>query len=360
MSNETNLLYINRIVRWGDTDWARSFAELLIQFVGLFRDPNLPRKVSKALARCSYATLPPAARALILTRPLTDDPMDDPAVDSFIRDAVTLAAPHTAYAANLLMTRTSHFVVWCVRDQGWPLDAEVIWSVRAINLYVTTAHEGLSEGTRRNYRALLTRISEVLLPDQYPERVTPLSHKQSAEPYTRDEMEAFREWAGNQLTPQKLDRAMLMLILCAGAGVRPNEIPLIRHEHVTVDDAGIVIVVHSEDGPREVPLLAEWEEWMIAILERRPREESLWGPVNRRTTHNLTSSFTERSHGHPPRADRLRQTWLQHHLAAGVPMKDLFRAAGQKKMNHLPELLEHIEYRDRADFRRIFRSEENA
>lgn len=149
---------------------------------------------------------------------------------------------------------------------------------------------------------------------------------------------------------------MLMLVLCAGAGIRPGELPFIRHEHVRVDEAGILVeVVHK--SPREVPLLAEWEEWMLILLERRPREHALWGPLNRQNTSNLTSSFTENSHGHPPRADRLRHTWWTHHLTVGVPMKDLLRAAGVEKLQQLHLLLEHVELRDDADYRRIFRSE---
>lgn len=82
--------------------------------------------------------------------------------------------------------------------------------------------------------------------------------------------------------------------------------------------------------------------------------------VNRRTTNNLTSSFTENSHGNPPRADRLRHTWFVRHLTAGVPMKDLCRAAGVTKMQHLHLLLDFIEYREESDYRRIFRSEDQA
>ncbi|MFD4957748.1 hypothetical protein [Microbacterium sp. NPDC058389] len=360
MDNETDLTYLNRITRWGDTEWARGFAEILLEFLGLFRTPNLPTKVKKVLARCSYATLPPTALAVVLSEKTPDAAMDDPAVDSFVRDAVSVAAPHTAYAAKLMVRRAAHFVTWCVRDQGWPLDAEVIWSVRAIELYVSTVHSELKEGTRRNYRALLIRISEVLLPEQHPERTASLSGKDTAEPYTREEMAKFRTWAGDQLTPDKRDRAMLMLVLCAGAGVRPREIPFIYHHHVTVDEDGILLVIDAEDGRREVPLLAEWEEWMIVLLERRPRGASLWGPVTRSSFHNLTSAFTERTHGDPPRADRLRHTWLTHHLTVGVPMKDLFRAVGVSKMGHLPQLLEHIDYRSETEYRRIFRSEDNA
>lgn len=355
-----NTYYLNRITRWGDTDWARGFAELLLAFLGQFRNSGLPRDIRKVLSGCSYATLPPTALAVVLNKRLTDDPMNDPAVDSFIRDAVTLAAPHTAYAAHLLMARASSYVVWCVRDKGLPLDPELIWGVRTIDKYTTSANQHLSEGTRRNYRALLMRISEVLVPDQHPKRTTPLNKKHAAEPYTPDEMAAFRDWAASQLTAAKRDRAMLMLVLCAGAGIRPSEIPLIHHEHVTVDDDGILITVDSETESRDIPLLSEWEEWMTVLLERRPTDESLWGRVNRRTTHNLTSSFTENTYGRPPRADRLRHTWLTRHLTVGVPMKELFRAAGLGQMSQLSELLEHVEYRDEADYRRILRSEAGA
>lgn len=36
-------------------------------------------------------------------------------------------------------------------------------------------------------------------------------------------------------------------------------------------------------------------------------------------------------------------------------MKDLLRAAGVGKLQQLHLLLEHIEFRDEADYRRIFR-----
>ena len=263
-----------------------------------------------------------------------------------------MSDPH---AAKVLTTDALWYVTWCVRDMGWPLDAEIIWSVRAIDIYSTTANLNLTEGSRRNYRARLMRISEVLLPHEHPERPTALAHRNTAAPYTLAEIEKFRVWAVNQLTPQKRDRAMVMLVLCAGAGVRPNEIPLIFPRDVHVDGEGILIDVGGEE-PRQVPLLAEWEEWMLALLERRPKGETLWGPINRRTTHNLTSAFTERSYGNPPRADRLRHTRFVHHLDIGIPMKELFRAAGIAKMQHLHLMLEYVTPRADGEYRRLLRS----
>lgn len=274
------------------------------------------------------------------------------ALDDFIRDSVTIAAPHTAYAAKLLLTQTAQYVQWCV-GQGWPLEANVIWSVRGIDLYSTTANQDNTEGTRRNYRSMLLRVSEVLVPEEHPERPTPLSHKDVTAPYTAQETEAFREWAGSQLTELAQCRAMLMLTLCAGAGLRPGELPFVRHDDITIDENGILVSVAG----RTVPLHADWEEWLLNVLERRPKGELLWGAVNIRNTSRLASTFTERSFGKPPRADRLRHTWLVGHLAAAVPMKELMRAAGIEKIQHLHLLLEFVDLRPADEGRALLRGE---
>lgn len=356
MANTPDPIYINRVTRWADTSWAEKHHEVLAAHLGEFTKTGQPSSLAKALARCSYETLTAPALSIVNEHVDAADPLG---IAAFVRDSVTLAAPHTAYAAKLLMTSTTRYVTWCVEDMGFPLDAHTIWSVRAIDIYSTTANQQLSEGSRRNYRGQLMRISEVLLPHEHPERVTALSKRATSAPYNPTEISKHRAWATSQLTPAKRDRAMVMLVLCAGAGVRPSEIPLIHPEHVRVDNEGIIVAIPS-DEPREVPLLAEWEEWMEALLKRRPAGEPLWGKVTRSSTNNLTSSFTENSHGNPPRADRLRHTWFVRHLTAGVPMKDLCRAAGVTKMQHLHLLLDFVEYREESDYRRIFRSEEQA
>jgi len=357
MDTTTTPTYLNRITRWDDTTEAQKHAQVLAEYLGSYRMANPPRELKRALSKTSYAAL--TAEALnIVSRKNLPVPAE-PDVEAFVRDAVTIAAPYTAYTAQLLLTDTARFVNWCVGDQGWPLDAQIIWSVRAIDLYSTTANQELSEGTRRNYRSRLLRISEVLLPHEHPEKQTPLSHRSTQAPYSAKEIEQFRQWATNQLSPEKRDRAMVMLVLCAGAGIRPSEIPLIYPADVIVDDEGILIAVGG-DEPREVPLLAEWEEWMLALLERRPGDESLWGPVSNHSLHNLTSKFTERSHGKPPRADRLRHTWIVHHLSTATPLKELFRAAGVTKMQHLHLFLEFVDALDETDYRRALRSERQA
>lgn len=69
-------------------------------------------------------------------------------------------------------------------------------------------------------------------------------------------------WASGQSDPLQRRRGMVMLILCAGAGIRSNEVGMIIPEHITVSGDGVLIEVLGTT-PRHVPLLAEWEEWML-------------------------------------------------------------------------------------------------
>lgn len=343
--------YLNRITKFHDTTAAKQHSELLRQLLGSYRNNGHPRRVQKVIDTHTYPCLTPEVLDIVTDDALRGVEPGSP-MDDFIRDSVTVAAPHTPYAAKLLLSHTTRYVLWC-RSQGWPLTAESIWSVRSIDIYSTTANLGLKEGTRRNYRTFLLRISEVLMPDDHPERQTPLSTRTTVAPYEAREIARFRDWAGAQLTELKRCRAMVMLILGAGAGLRPGELPRVRHEDVIVDDAGILI----RTAGREVPLLAEWEEWMLTVLERRPKGELLRGPVNVHNTSRLASTFTERSFGDPPRGDRLRHTWFTHHLSIATPMKDLMRAAGIVKLQHLHLLLDYVEPLDDADYRTALRAE---
>ncbi|GAA3663338.1 hypothetical protein [Microbacterium marinilacus] len=262
-------------------------------------------------------------------------------IETFVRDAVTVAAPQTSYSAEVLLWAAGQYVAWCVDTQLWPLEAEVIWSRQAIDLYVTDVRQDLAEGTRRNYRARLMRISEVLLPEEHGDAMTALGRKTTAAPYDSAEMGRYRQWAGSQLTPLKRYRAMLMLILCAGAGLRAVEIRDLDRADIEQLDEGFVVRVRG-DRAREVPILAVWDEWMRAALEQAPETGRVWGKPNRSRENALLSSFTQYTVGSAPRGDRLRATWLVTHLSDRTPIKELFRAAGFVKFEHLGRLLQHV------------------
>jgi len=334
---------------WGDTRWARTHAKSLSAHIGSFANsPN--EDICALLGGCSYSQLSEEVRATMTKYKPQRASAEWPAIESFVKDACSLAAPHTSYAASMLLTVTSAYVLWCVNAQGWPMQTDVIFSRQAIDLYCTQESPARSEGTRRNYRAILMRVSEVVAPEEHPDAMTPLARKRVAEPYSARDMEEFSLWALGQITAEKRRRAMLMLVLCAGAGLRPSDVSTIYPDDVLVDDLGIVFTIHGTN-PRTVPLLRQWEEWMVAILAQAPRDIPVWGPTNTIRASNLLSNFTQYTVGLRPRSDRLRATWIVTHLRAGTRIKELTCALGVEKFEHLPRYLEHVHTLDTPRYR---------
>lgn len=351
------LIRASKHLSYGDTSTARRHRHQLRAAVGAFRSAR--GRLAAILRGCSWATLSEEVVAFIENYVPRIDSKTWERIGPFVRDSVSVAAPLTAYSAEVLIRPASHHVAWCLK-QGWALDAETIWSRQAINLYVNDKRLKLDEGTRRNYRACLMRISEVLLPQEHGEKMTALNRKTTAEPYSDIQMAGFRGWATAQLTPFKRYRAMLMLILCAGAGLRANEIAELKLSDIEqVHGRGFVIHLDGEN-PRSIPLLAEWDEWMEAVLERIPEEhDTLWGKPNRTSRNSVLSSFTQYTVGDAPVGARLRATWFRVHLSA-MPIKALFRAAGFDKFEHLGRLLHYVEDETDEEYVRFLRGERNS
>ncbi|SEB53865.1 hypothetical protein SAMN04489806_1024 [Paramicrobacterium humi] len=339
-------------LRWGDTSGARRHVESLAPAVGRFAEAAVS-DLSDVLQCCSYSQLSDEVLTALKTyRPQKTDEWD--ALKEFVTDACSLAAPATAYTAKLLMTVTTPFVVWCVYEQGWPMQADVVFSRQAINQYCTEENKARSEGTRRNYRAMLTRISEVVAPEEHPDKYDGLARKRTATPYTDKEIAGFRTWALGQLTPEKRRKAMLMLVLCTGAGLKSSDIAQIFPEDVTADEAGIVISIKGR-APRRVPLARDWEDWFFALLQQSEPGVPLWGTPNRTNASNLLSSFTQYTVGKKPNSQQLRATWIVNHLRAGTRVKELMKALGQDKFENLPRYLEFVDSLDDTEYRRQLR-----
>lgn len=341
--NQKHLIRESKQLHYNDTSWARSHHVALRDNLGALRGvAELGSTLAEALRRASWTILPVAVVAFMTDYVPKIDRTTWERIGPFVRDAVSVAAPMTPYSAEVLIRAASHFVSWCLQ-RGWPLDAETIWSRQAIDLYVNDKRLKLADGTRRNYRGYLMRISEVLLPEEHGEKMTALSRKTTAAPYIGEEMADFRDWAVAQRTPLKVFRCMLALIMCAGAGLRPGELIEVRAEDVELTMEGGYVIHVGGDLERSVPLLAEWDEWMTAVLEQVPAgHETLWGTPNRVRAAAALSSFTQTTDGDAPNGARLRATWLVTHLRAIAHIKSLFIAGGFEKFEHLGRLLHFI------------------
>ncbi|PWC06566.1 hypothetical protein DF223_10715 [Mycetocola zhujimingii] len=278
-------------------------------------------------------------------------------IAAFVRDVVSLAAPVTPYSAHRLMTVCAHYVDWSVSRAGYPLDARILFRRETIENYTRRAATELSEGTLRNYRSMLLRISEVVLPEHKPVPMTPLNERSSIAPYSEAEEVLLRRWARGQNTAMKERKAMALLALCGGAGLKSIEVAELKRRDVEFDDLGVLVHVTGA-AERSVPLLAEWEPWLRVSVEGVDPSDVVFGMPDRSTYRNLVSSFVSTTSGElRPRSDKLRATWLVKHLRWGTPMKALMKAAGISKFENLARYLAYVPELDDATYRARLRVE---
>ncbi|MGK0716805.1 hypothetical protein ACR5KS_12240 [Leucobacter sp. W1153] len=328
----------------------------LIQNLGTFRRPTA--KTAEVLRKIGYYELPAEVWSHMRNRKPDVNQETWGQIQQFVEDSVSVAGPQLPYGAGLVQSVVAKYVEWVLTVKHLPLDGKLIWSRQLIDLYATDPDSSLKPGTRRNYRSYLDRISKVLCPDEHPYTYTPQNRKSTVAPYSAGEMEQFRAWAVNQSNPTKRRRAMAMLALCVGAGLASSEVALITPKQVEITSAGIVIEVPG-NSPRRVPVVPEWDSWVRALVEDWPKDRIVWDEIKRKDHSNLLSTFVENAEGKGPRGDRLRNTWLVWHLNNRTPMKDLFYAAGFRKMEHLARLLAHCEFLPADQYVSVLRGEAN-
>lgn len=313
--------------------------DVLVGALGTFTRPSEP--VAGALRRAGYDALPEEViRHMRDTQPKQVDPERWAHIRAFVTDSVALTLPQSQRTARLYTSTAAIYVAWVVFERGYPLKASIVWRRDVIDEWVQEGAPHLTVVTRRNYRTSLSRIAEAVAVDSSETKFTRIPKENTAFPYTRAEMLVFRDWATGQTTPLKVRRGMLMLILCAGAGLTSSEVALVRPEDVHVSDAGILIDVRGRN-PRAVPLLAEWDAWMLALLGQKPPVgKPLWGELRTKDKSRILSNFTMGTVGKAPRGDRLRNTWLIALMNARAPMREVFQAAGVRKLENLGVILD--------------------
>lgn len=169
-------------------------------------------------------------------------------------------------------------------------------------------------------------------------------------------MRKYRTWALGQHTINNRHKAMTMLALSAGGGLWSAEIGLVLREDIVADKTGVMISVHG-DTPRQVPLLRQWEDWLLEVAETRQPGEPLFGSTTRGNHVNMLSNFTSRSLGEAPTNARLRATWIVTHIALATPMKGLFRASGFKQFGNLHHYLKYVDELGDLEYRKLLRGE---
>ncbi len=342
-------------MRWGDSGWEPGARAALTSLLGRFGE-TLVNHESGLIADVRSRSTSEARRTMTNFVPRSLPLSRWEPISTFVQDTVAITVPLTSYSASRMSMVVTMYVDWCFNQQGLPLNAKLLFRVEAIEHFVRHAPTNLGEGTLRNYRSMLLRVSEILLPEHNPVPLKPLNARSSVPPYSSEEIARLRLWARGQNTDLKERKAMLMLALCAGAGLRAIEVAELRRQDIVRDSEGTLVNVGGTK-PRSVPMLAEWEPFaQFAIRALDPRA-LVFVEQSRISHRNTLSRFAEHTSGTiKPRSDRLRATWIVCHLQAGTPMKALMAAAGVEKFENLARYLKYIPELNTAEYRASLRN----
>jgi integrase len=274
---------------------------------------------------------------VILSKPEYEPHLDRlvwDAVREFVTNAVEDTIGRTAYGPSELNMAASRLAAWCWQSAGLPLERNIVFSRRVIARFVAVGCPTLKPAARGNLRSQLLRMSEVLAePSMVVRRLSPLPPSDPSAPYSAQEMRALSSWASTQSTAARRANAEVLIAAGAGAGLSAAEVGELRVRDIEVDDHGVVLVIGGE-RPRRVPVLREWEQPLINRTKALAPERFAFRENHTAFYPNLITNFVDRSKviGVRPQSQRLRSTWILHHLNAATPVVPLMRAAGVESL----------------------------
>lgn len=171
-----------------------------------------------------------------------------------------------------------------------------------------------------------------------------MARRQVAAPYSAVEVEQLRADAAAQATPARARAARALLALGLGAGLDGRWITTVTAREVTVNPAGMVLVLVGQPSARIVPVLADWEGEVRQLAETAGVEFLVGGSSSSKNRAGQLAASIVPGHGHPRLSvSRLRSTWLVTHLSIGTRLPELARAAGLQGVTVLSDLLEFVE-----------------
>lgn len=332
------------VVVWPSVDWLAHYAECPVAFPDWWLDmvnrgipysSDADESLQQAVVHVNkFKGHPPMqAEPLLFTR-------------QAVLDALSVApAPVTSAWVKWSLSAVSGIVRW-VHNTGQPLTREHVFSEETRYRYKDAAAHKSTE-TARHYSARLELIGDHLngavvkrLPRTAKDINPPI------EPLTLTEEADLWAWTRGVRPLTSRQRVQAHIALGLGIGLTRAEGHRITSDAVDVRADGVhVTVTHPDTGAtRVVTCRREWEERLAALTAATKPGHYLMSPWSTKqpTGATIDQTLSKVNKQRPPvlfSTTRLRNTWLCHHLSAGVPLKTLLEASGMKEPTHLADLL---------------------
>lgn len=262
------------------------------------------------------------------------------------------AADYRSVAAALAcMSAVTHFLAWA-RREGFPMDAEAVFTPSLVERYCLTQLKGLVSETRSTRRSYLRRVGRACTNKApWPRDPKPFAENNTLmPPYTSAEVEGFWRAARAQATDRRVRVATVILVLGLGAGLRPSEMLSVRaHDIFRHPDEPRLVVVALPD--RTVPVLAAYTErlWTLCrtypqgplIGPHKPTSKDPFGALRQYVTFpDWLPTF---------RPTRLRTTWMVSVLNQDVRISEFMLMSGTVSAKTLETIAPYVPYRARDD-----------
>ncbi|MFJ4221858.1 hypothetical protein [Curtobacterium luteum] len=270
-------------------------------------------------------------------------PEEGSALDSlqrrFVMCVLRTVAPE-ADERSRLVAPVAALVRWAW-DAGLPLRTEMVFAVATVEYFCEVHCRELSAPVRTARRRLLRRVAAELRAGPPPRCGAVVSA--GVGPYSPEERMLLINWARSFTTTQAGRDAHVLLALGLGAGLTASEVIGLRWLSVRQHASGIDVVLNGGRG-RTVPVLSAFAAVLAA--GRSDPERFVFRPARHGAYVNAITNFTARSTGLRPQMQRMRTTWLTHHLHAGTPIDVLLPAAGLPSTTTLERYLRYLEPRE--------------
>lgn len=254
-----------------------------------------------------------------------------------VREAVRSLDPPTPDRAREWMRTLASILVWAV-EQGYPADLEAVLHPDTVERWVAVSGHGLKETSLATRRSTLRRMGRQLTtkaPWEPPNVQLPKGQRHA--PYSPREIDLLRGTI--QRTPLFRRRWQGILALGLGAGVVGREAFHATPEDLRLRHGVTVLRIQGHRG-RDIPVRSEYAEDLRRAAREHPVSNFLAAELKE---WDRSRSWHLKQHlQYPPdiplENERLRATWLVHHLDNGVPIQALLTAAGVKSFEPLDRL----------------------
>jgi integrase len=264
---------------------------------------------------------------------------------TFVRGVALTLAPQADYSVSRLTLILGRYISWAQESRGLPLIEQLLFNSHTIDLYIRdqVREKKLAKSSVAAYRSVLLRASEVFLPVNTPLRTRTISAPTMLPPYTPAEVDAFPIWARGQRTELLQQKAIALMCLGLGCGLRAGEISTV-HKRDVHDDGGITVTVENERGTRSVPMLDRYHGVFRQLIADRSDDAFVFGRPSRAVHRNTIAEFV--TEARTPRLHvssiRMRTTWILGRLIVGVELRTLLHAANLDRLEKLGDYLPHL------------------